>query len=302
MKKKEQYVTPLTMEMLLTSVLQQMADETEQGKRIGATTHYDDLDNMTCGLLRPGELIVIAGRPGVGKTSFMINIAQNTSFIDKIPVLFFCFEHTAAHLARRMIACRGRIDTCRIFSGEDLNSADAVKLYRSVAHLSEMSIYVKDTETNILSIIETSKDLKKKNKKISVIIIDSLQSVQSNGVDRAQQVANICRELKLLAMELGVSVVLSAQVGRSVETRDDHRPRLSDLSDSAAIENMADTVLLLYRDEMYNKSETNKWRSVVEMEIAKQRNGPTGMIRFYFLEKYLSFEKYRDIEGWEPMP
>ena len=255
----------------------------------GLKTGFADLDELTAGL-QPGELIVLASRPSIGKTTFALNLAErvaaNPLVDERKSVAIFSLEMSVQQLAQNLLCLHERIDAQRVRKGM-LSKEERVKLGRAAQVLYEVPIYVNDSPSlSALSLRAKARRLKRQHD-IQLIIVDYLQLMEPPPVDnRQQQVAEISRALKGLARELGVPVLALSQLNRSPEAREDHRPRLADLRESGAIEQDADVVLLLHRDDAYDP---NKNPGLAELDVAKQRNGPTGKVRLTFLRECLRF-------------
>jgi replicative DNA helicase len=261
----------------------------------GIATGYMELDEMTAGL-QNSELVIVAARPSVGKTAFALNLIRNIVTEEPFPVLFFSLEMARIELAERLLACQARVDSHHIRKGQ-LNSADIGKLMEAGDVLRKAKLYIDDTPSRtMIQIGATARRLMKKEEKhggLKLIVIDYLQLIEpENRRDpRQEQVAQISRRLKFLARELQVPVVALAQVNRASEDRQDHKPRLSDLRESGSIEQDADVVMMLHRPGLYDKSDPTR-ENVLEVIIAKQRNGPTGEITLTFLKQYMRYENY----------
>ncbi|HSW51595.1 MAG TPA: replicative DNA helicase [Sulfuricaulis sp.] len=257
----------------------------------GVATGYTDLDDMTSGL-QPSDLVIIAGRPSMGKTSLAMNIAENAAVGHKIPVAVFSMEMPGTQLALRMMASLGRINAHRVRTGK-LDDDDWPRLTSAVSLLNEAPIFIDDSPgLTPMELRARARRLKRENG-LGMIIVDYLQLMQSterNEENRATEISNITRALKGLAKELDVPVIAMSQLNRSVESRTDKRPVMSDLRESGAIEQDADVILFIYRDEVYNKDSPVK--GTADIIIAKQRNGPIGEVRLTFLGEYTRFENY----------
>ena len=268
-----------------------ISERAERGESItGTATGYADLDRMTAGL-QPADMIVLAARPSMGKTALAMNIVQNVAVIQNIPVAVFSLEMSAQALTMRMLCSVGKIDAQRLRTG-NLQDSDWPRLQRATAQLSEAPIFIDDTSgLTALEMRAKSRRLKSEHD-LGLIVVDYLQLMQGRGnsESRVQEVSEISRSLKAMAKELDVPVLALSQLNRSLESREDRRPQLSDLRESGAIEQDADVILFIYRDEVYNKSENNKNRGIAEIIIGKQRNGPTGTVKLSFLGQYTSFE------------
>jgi len=257
----------------------------------GVATGYTDLDEMTSGL-QPSDLVIIAGRPSMGKTSLAMNIAENAAVGHKIPVAVFSMEMPGTQLALRMMASLGRINAHRVRTGK-LDDDDWPRLTSAVSLLNEAPIFIDDSPgLTPMELRARARRLKRENG-LGMIIVDYLQLMQSterNEENRATEISNITRALKGLAKELDVPVIAMSQLNRSVESRTDKKPVMSDLRESGAIEQDADVILFIYRDEVYNKDSPVK--GTADIIIAKQRNGPIGEVRLTFLGEYTRFENY----------
>jgi replicative DNA helicase len=254
----------------------------------GVPTGFQKLDELTSGL-QPADLIIIAGRPSMGKTSFALNIAQHASIQASVPAAIFSLEMSKEQLAIRMLCSEARVDAHRLRGGF-LSESDWPKLTRAAGSLSEAPIFIDDTPgLSALEMRAKSRRLKIEHN-LGLVIVDYLQLMRgrSSSETREQEISDISRSLKALAKELSVPVIALSQLNRRVEERGDKRPQLSDLRESGAIEQDADVILFLYRDEVYSKSEENKGKA--EVIVGKQRNGPTDTVNLAFLDRYTRFE------------
>jgi replicative DNA helicase len=256
----------------------------------GVATGFTELDQMTSGF-QPSDLIIIAGRPSMGKTAFALNIAHNAAYESKVPIVVFSLEMSKEQLALRMLCSEARVDAHKMRSGF-LSESDWPKLTRAAGKLSEAKIFIDDTAgMGVLEMRAKSRRLKAEHG-LGMIIVDYLQLMKGRvSIDsREQEISDISRSLKALAKELKVPVVALSQLNRRVEERAVKKPQLADLRESGAIEQDADVILFLYRDEVYNPDSPDKGSA--EIIIGKQRNGPTGEIRLAFLDRYTRFENY----------
>ncbi len=255
----------------------------------GVSTGFMDLDEKTSGM-QPSDLIIIAGRPSMGKTSLAMNIAENAAVGHKVPVAVFSMEMPGSQLAMRMMSSLGRINAHRMRTGK-LNDDDWPRLTSSVSLLNEAPIFIDDTPgLTALDIRSRARRIKREHG-LGMIVIDYLQLMTGGGEEnRATEISNMTRSLKGLAKELNVPVIALSQLNRSVETRTDKRPVMSDLRESGAIEQDADVILFVYRDEVYREDSPDK--GIAEIIIGKQRNGPIGTVRLTFLGEYTKFENY----------
>ncbi|MCK9173754.1 MAG: replicative DNA helicase [Desulforhopalus sp.] len=261
----------------------------------GVPTGYFQLDRMTSGL-QPSDLIILAARPSMGKTSLAMNIAEHAALTEGVGVAIFSLEMSKEQLVTRMLSSVGHIDSQRIRKG-NLQKNDWPDLTRAVASLSEAPIYIDDTPA--LSVLEMRAKMRRlaSQYKIGLVVVDYLQLMQGRSTEnRTQEISEISRSLKALAKEYSVPVVALSQLNRSLESRTDKRPMMSDLRESGAIEQDADVILFIYRDEVYNKAEDNPNRGLAEIIIGKQRNGPTGISTLTFVKECTRFENYSDLD------
>jgi replicative DNA helicase len=263
----------------------------------GLPSGFGDFDLMTSGL-QQSDLIIVAGRPSMGKTTFAMNIAENVALEVKRPVAVFSMEMPGDALAMRMMSSLGRIDQHRVRTGK-LEDDEWPRLTSAVNMLAEAPMYIDDTPAlSPTEVRARARRLKREHGDLGLIVLDYLQLMQAPGSDenRATEISAISRALKALAKELNVPVVALSQLNRSLEQRPNKRPVMSDLRESGAIEQDADLIVFIYRDEVYH--EDSKDKGVAEIIIAKQRNGPIGTTRLTFLGKYTKFENYvSDVYG-----
>lgn len=261
---------------------------TSKGEITGIPTGYPDLDKMTSGL-HASELIILAARPAVGKTAFALNVAQNIAARAGMAVAIFSLEMGAAQLVMRMICAEGNIDAGKMRTGY-LDEDDWRKLTMSIGTLSKAPVYIDDTPGVTMPDIRSKcRRLKAEQGELGLVLIDYLQLIsgKGDGANRQQEVSEISRSLKLMARELNCPVIALSQLSRSVESRQDKRPMLSDIRESGSIEQDADIVAFLYREDYYDK-ETEE-QNVIEVIIGKQRSGPTGTVKLAFLKEYNKF-------------
>ena len=254
----------------------------------GISTGFEKIDHMTSGL-QNSDLIIIAGRPSMGKSALAISMAEYVGIEQKQGVAIFSLEMSKEQLVQRMLCSQARVDAHKVISGF-LAPADWPKLTAAAGRLSESKIFIDDTPAiSILELRAKARRLKA-NQGIELIILDYLQLMRSTiqSESRQQEISEISRSLKALARELSVPVIALSQLSRAVESRQDHKPQLSDLRESGAIEQDADLVVLLMREEYYNPTEENK--GVADVMIAKQRNGPVGTVKLAFIKEYMRFE------------
>ena len=256
----------------------------------GVPTGFTDLDAMTSGL-QPGDLVIVAGRPSMGKTSLAMNIAENAAVGAKLPVAVFSMEMPGEQLAMRLMSSLGRINAHKVRTGK-LEDDDWPRLTSAIGLLADAPMYIDDTPAlTPLELRSRARRLKREHG-LGMIVVDYLQLMQSpeSGENRATEISSITRSLKTLAKELHVPLIAMSQLNRSLEQRPNKRPVMSDLRESGAIEQDADVIFFIYRDEVYNEDSQDK--GTAEIIIGKQRNGPTGKVRLTFLGEYTRFENF----------
>ncbi len=257
----------------------------------GVPTGFTDLDELTSGLQR-SDLVIVAGRPSMGKTSFAMNLAEHAVIRDKLPVAVFSMEMPGEQLVMRMMSSLGRIDQHKVRTGK-LRDDDWPRLTSAVGLLSEASMFIDDTPALTPTELRARcRRLKREHSDLGLVVIDYLQLMQVPGSkeNRATEISEISRSLKALAKELHVPVIALSQLNRSLEQRPNKRPVMSDLRESGAIEQDADVIVFIYRDEVYNDESPDK--GTAEIIIGKQRNGPIGTTRLTFLGQYTRFENF----------
>lgn len=270
-----------------------------RGDITGIPTGYTDLDKMTAGFQR-SDLIILAARPSVGKTAFALNVAQNVAARAGETVAIFSLEMGATQLVQRMICAEGNLDASRMRSGA-LEEDDWQKLTMAIGTLAKAPIFIDDTPGVTVQDIRAKCRRLQAERGLGMILIDYLQLIQGRGKgdNRQQEVSEISRTLKGIARELNVPVIALSQLSRGVEQRQDKRPMMSDIRESGSIEQDADIVAFLYRDDYYDKESENK--NVIEIIIAKQRNGPTGTVELAFLKEFNKFvsldHRFRNAAG-----
>lgn len=268
-------------------------DAADRGERItGLPTGFDDLDDMTAGM-HEGDLIIVAGRPGMGKTAFALNVGVNACQLRKVAVAVFSLEMPKEQLVRRMLCSEARVDGSRMRSGQ-LWRDDWPKLARAAGTLSDLPFFIDDTPgLTLMELRAKARRLNSEANGLGLIIIDYLQLMRSGSRhdSREQEISEISRSLKALAKELRIPVIALSQLNRGVETRGvkDKRPQLSDLRESGAIEQDADTILFVYRDEVYNRYNPDS-KNRAEIIIGKQRAGPVGTVHCAFFNEYTRFD------------
>ena len=279
---------------LLTQVVEridELYNRDNQNDITGVPTGFVDLDRMTSGL-QPGDLVIVAGRPSMGKTAFSLNIGENVAIDSGLPVAVFSMEMGGAQLAMRMLGSVGRLDQSRLRIGK-LNDEDWPRLTHAIQKMNDAQLYIDETPAlNPIELRARARRLSRQCGKLGLIIIDYLQlmSGSSAGENRATEISEISRNLKGLAKELGCPVIALSQLNRSLEQRPNKRPVMSDLRESGAIEQDADVILFIYRDQVYNPDSPDK--GTAEIIIGKQRNGPIGTVRLTFLGEYTKFDNY----------
>jgi replicative DNA helicase len=278
-------------------ILTQTVDRIEQlheagGSITGVSTGFIDLDKMTAGL-QPGDLIIVAGRPSMGKTAFAMCIAEHVAIKERLAVAVFSMEMPAEHLVMRMLSSLGRIDQHRLRIGQ-LDSDEWPQMTSAVNLLAATALFIDDTPA--LTPLELRARARRlaREQKLGLVVIDYLQLMQAPGAgdNRVAEISEISRSLKALAKELNVPVVALSQLNRNLEQRPNKRPVMSDLRESGSIEQDADLILFIYRDEVYHEDTPDK--GIAEIIIAKQRNGPIGTVRLTFLSQYTKFENFAD--------
>jgi len=258
-----------------------------KGKTSGILTGFKDLDRLLCGM-QPGDLIIVAGRPAMGKTSFGMTMAHQAAVQNGVPTAVFSLEMSRAQLVQRVLCAEAMVDMQRVRSGY-LSDVDWNKLAESAAKLTRTPLFIDDSPGLSVRQVRAKARRLKAEKGLGLIVIDYLQLMQgsSRTENRQQEIADISRSLKAMAKDLEVPVVALAQLSRSVEQRDKKRPIMSDLRESGSLEQDADVVMFIYREEYY-KPDTEK-KAIAEIIVAKQRNGPTGSVDLAFLKEYTRF-------------
>jgi replicative DNA helicase len=258
-----------------------------KGRITGVSTGFDDLDEILSGLQK-SDLVLVAARPSMGKTSFILNMVQQAGIRDKVATAIFSLEMSKEQLTQRILCAEALIDSHRLRTG-DITEDEWIKLARAMGPLSEAPIYVDDTPSISMTEMRAKCRKLKIEHNLGLILIDYLQLMTGNGKydSRQQEISDISRSLKGLAKELGIPIVACAQLSRAPEMRADHHPIMSDLRESGAIEQDADVIMFLYRDEYYHPDTEKK--NIGEVIISKQRNGPTGTIELVWLGQFTKF-------------
>ncbi|MDH6370573.1 replicative DNA helicase [Paenibacillus sp. PastF-3] len=275
---------------------EERCENVKNGITTGLYTGYTDLDGMLAGLHK-GDLIIVAARPSVGKTAFALNIAQNVAVKTKETVAVFSLEMSAPQLVQRMVSAEVNLDANTMRTGE-MKAHDWDKMAGAASILGEANIFIADPGVITVQEIRTRCRRLKKSQGLGLIVIDYLQLIQGRGKggeNRQQEVSEISRTLKQIARELDVPVIALSQLSRAVEQRQDKRPMMSDLRESGAIEQDADVVAFLYRDDYYNQDSEKK--NIIEIIIAKQRNGSVGTVELIFLKQFNKFVNYERVHA-----
>lgn len=286
----------LDMQPVLTQVVERidlLYNRDNPSDVTGVPTGFVDLDRMTSGF-QPGDLIIVAGRPSMGKTALALNMAEHVALDAGLPIGIFSMEMSAAQLAMRMLGSIGRLDQHKLRTGR-LAEDDWRRLTDAVGRLSEAPIHIDETPAlNALELRARARRLHRQYGQMGMIVVDYLQlmSASSQGENRATEISEISRSLKALSKELNVPVVALSQLNRSLEQRPNKRPVMSDLRESGAIEQDADVILFIYRDEVYNPDSPDKGRA--EVIIGKQRNGPIGTVMLTFQGEFTKFANFAD--------
>jgi replicative DNA helicase len=284
----------LPVQPLLTQVVERIDElysRDNQSEITGVPTGWIDLDRMTSGL-QPGDMVVVAGRPSMGKTAFSMNIAENVAVEEGLPVAVFSMEMGGVQLAMRMLGSVGQLDQHRLRTGK-LNDEDWPRLTHAIQKMNDAQIFIDETPAlNPIEMRARARRLARQGGKLGLIIVDYLQLMtgSTQGDNRASEISEISRSLKGLAKELQCPVIALSQLNRSLEQRPNKRPVMSDLRESGAIEQDADVIIFLYRDEVYNPDSPDK--GTAEIIIGKQRNGPIGAVRLTWMGMYTKFGNY----------
>jgi len=282
---------------IISKVFEQLEQRMDNQELVtGVASGYYQFDEMTAGL-QPSDLIIVAGRPSMGKTAFAMNVAMRAAAMSAIPTAVFSLEMSVEQIMQRMLCCWGKVDLAKLRRGR-LDDEDWSRLYDAANHLSASPIFIDDTPAITTMDLRARCRRLKAEHGLGLIMVDYLQLMRaSRRIDsREQEISEISRSLKALAKELHVPVVALSQLNRKVEERADKRPMMSDLRESGAIEQDADVIIFLYRGAAYKKKEElTPEDNVAEVIIGKQRNGPTGMVKLLFLKESTAFENLSDI-------
>jgi replicative DNA helicase len=290
---------PRSIAEVFAQTVDKISEVMQSGEAItGMPTGFPDLDKLTSGF-QASDLIVIAGRPAMGKTMLGLNVAENISIRSNKPVLIYSMEMPAYQLALRLMASLGRVELQKIRTGQ-LADLEWEKVTNCMSMIAEKKLYIDDTPAlTPVEVRARARRLMREHGELGLIVVDYLQLMRFPGADnRANEIAEISRSLKALAKELDVPVIALSQLNRGLEQRQDKRPMMSDLRESGAIEQDADIIIFIYRDEVYNKESPEK--GVAEIIIGKQRNGPIGTVRLTFRGQYARFDTFTAQQP--PMP
>ena len=276
----------------LVSTFNEIESLQEEKALPGINCDFYDLDAMTSGFQR-SDLVIVAGRPSMGKTSFALNVAANIAKIHKLPVAIFSLEMSQEQLAQRLLAAEAQVPSNKLRSGR-LSQKDMEPLSRAIGVLSELPIFIDDSATlTVAQMRSQTRRLQAENGgKLGMVLLDYLQLMEGSGDNRVQELSKITRSLKGLAREINAPVISLSQLSRGVEQRTNKRPMMSDLRESGSIEQDADLILMLYRDSYYNPDSPD--RDLAEIIIAKHRNGPTGIVKLIFNSEYTLFRNLQD--------
>jgi len=271
--------------------IQELYDRDSPSDITGIPTGFTDLDHKTSGL-QPGDMVIVAGRPSMGKTAFALNMAEHVALVAGLPVAIFSMEMPGTQLAMRFLSSVGKLDAHRVRTGK-LNDDEWQRMTYALGKLHEAPIHIDETPAlNSTELRARARRLYRQCGKLGLIVVDYLQLMSSvgQGENRATEISEISRSIKALAKELHVPVVALSQLSRNVEGRPNKRPVMSDLRESGAIEQDADVILFIYRDEVYNPDSPDKGSA--EIIIGKQRNGPIGTVKLTFLGEHTRFENF----------
>ncbi|MGF7050392.1 replicative DNA helicase [Paenibacillus sp. DS2015] len=296
---KQEFMRVRDVAIAVYETLEERYENRDNGGITGLPSGFDDLDAMTAGF-QNNDLIIVAARPSVGKTAFALNVAQNVAVKTNETVAVFSLEMSAPQLVQRMISAEGNLDASKIRTGR-LETDDWSKASNAISILGSANILIDDSPVLTVHEIRNKCRRLKKKEGLGLIVIDYLQLIAGSGKrgeNRQQEVSEISRTLKQIARELEVPVIALSQLSRGVEQRQDKRPMMSDLRESGSIEQDADIVAFLYRDDYYDKDSEKK--NIIEIIIAKQRNGPVGTVELVFLKNFNKFANYERAHDFQP--
>jgi replicative DNA helicase len=263
---------------------------------VGVSTGFEAIDRLTSGL-QPGNLIIVAARPSMGKSGLALNIGGNVAIRAQLPTALFTLEMSRSEVMQRYLSAESYVDSQKIRNGRNLGMEDWQRLSAAALKIEAAPLFIDDSSLSTVGEIRSkARRLKMRHPDLALIIVDYLQLMASGGNEesRVQEVSRISRGLKILAGDLEVPIIALSQLSRAVETRHDKRPILSDLRDSGSIEQDADIVMFIYRDEYYNPEDTDQ-EGIAEVQIAKQRNGPTGTVKLAFVKKLAGFDDLQPV-------
>lgn len=284
----------------LIEAISRQIENDEQGRFTGLPSGFHELDELTSGF-QPGDLIIIAGRPSMGKTAFALNVAEYMAVDEGFPIAFFSLEMSKEQVANRLICSRQEIDAHK-FRRRMLNEEERERVSFSCGQFQEVPLFIDDTPSMTLLELRTKARRMEQQKKIKAVFVDYLQLMRSPGSEsRQQEISTISGGLKALGRQLNVPVIALAQLNRMAEGREGHRPRMSDLRESGAIEQDADVILLLHREEYYKKDDASV-RNLAEVIVAKQRNGPTADITLNFNRQFTRFRNFSPVAPPDYLP
>jgi replicative DNA helicase len=264
------------------------------GAPSGLRTHFFQFDDLTAGL-HAGELIIVAGRPSMGKTTFALNVAYNVSVLEKVPTVVFSLEMSRQQIAKNILCSHAGVEAQKLRGGRFLSDADFQRLTEAGGPLYDAPLYIDDTPALSTTVLRAKARRLKSKHGIGLVVIDYLQLMEAMGASRnvesrQQEISYISRSLKGLARELDLPIIALSQLNRQADAREDHRPRLSDLRESGAVEQDADVVCFLFRKHYYTKAPSD--RGLAELIIAKQRNGPTDTVQLAFQDQFMLFDNF----------
>ncbi|MBF0187292.1 MAG: replicative DNA helicase [Magnetococcales bacterium] len=287
-----------SLNQVIMPVFERLENLMDRGDDVtGVPTGFTDLDAKLAGL-QPSDLLILAGRPAMGKTALAMNIAANAAIDHEMPVAVFSLEMSKEQLATRLLASQGRIDAQGLRTGR-LSEEDYHKLTQAASELGKTPIYIDDTPALTITALRAKARRLKRERNIRLIVVDYLQLMRAPnaGENRVQEISMISQGLKAIAKEMNVPVIALSQLSRSVEGRTDKRPILSDLRESGSIEQDADVVMFVFREEYYKQEDTSL-HGKAELIVSKQRNGPTGTVNLTFLHQYTRFENFTSIADY----
>jgi replicative DNA helicase len=278
--------------LLIEKAFQEL--DKRDGAPSGLRTHFFQFDDLTAGL-HPGELMIVAGRPSMGKTTFALNVAYNVAVLEKVPTVVFSLEMSRQQIAKNILCSHAEVEAHKLRGGRFLSDADYRRLSEAGGPLYDAPLFIDDTPALTTTVLRAKARRLKSKQDIGLIVVDYLQLMEAMGASknvesRQQEISYISRSLKGLARELNVPVMALSQLNRQADAREDHRPRLSDLRESGAVEQDADVVCFLFRKHYYTKAPSD--RGLAELIVAKQRNGPTDTVQLAFQDQFMRFDNF----------